>query len=99
HGLIDYMVIANARFWASLPEDIRVELERILDEVTVEVNRQAEELNKLSKERIIAAGTTEIIELTPEERELWRDAMRPVWQKFAGVIGADLIEAAEASNL
>lgn len=99
HGLIDYMVIANARFWASLPEDIRSELQLILDEVTVEVNRQAEELNQLSLDRIVASGSTEIIELTAEERALWREAMRPVWQKFAADIGADLIEAAEASNI
>jgi C4-dicarboxylate-binding protein DctP len=29
---------------------------------------------------------------------LWREAMRPVWQKFEGEIGADLIKAADASN-
>ena len=98
HGLIDYMVIANARFWNGLPEDIRSELEAVLAEVTIEVNRQAEELNALSKARIAEAGTTEIITLTPEQRAEWREAMRPVWQKFADDIGADLIAAAEASN-
>ncbi len=98
HGLIDYMVIANARFWNGLPEDIRSELEAILAEVTIEVNRQAEELNALSRARIADAGTTEIINLSPEQRAEWREAMRPVWQRFAADIGADLIAAAEASN-
>ncbi|PRB81003.1 TRAP transporter substrate-binding protein [Pseudomonas sp. MYb185] len=98
HGVIDYMVITNARFWNRLPEDIRSELEQVMAEVTVEVNRQAEELNELSRQRILAAGTTEIINLTPEQRALWREAMQPVWQKFARHIGDELIAAAQASN-
>ena len=36
--------------------------------------------------------------LTPEQREMWREAMKPVWKKFEGEIGADLIKAAEAAN-
>ncbi|QLF93507.1 TRAP transporter substrate-binding protein [Pseudomonas sp. ABC1] len=98
HGLLDYMVITNTKFWDGLPEDIRTELSAILNEVSVEVNRQAEELNQADKKRILEAGTTEIITLTPEQREEWRNAMRPVWKKFEKEIGADLIKAAEASN-
>src|SRR5690554_1468763 len=98
HGVLDYMVITNTKFWDGLPEDIRNELTAILAEVTVEVNRQAEELNQGDKQRILEAGTTEIITLTPEQRESWREAMRPVWKKFEGEIGADLIQAAEKAN-
>jgi C4-dicarboxylate-binding protein DctP len=29
---------------------------------------------------------------------MWREAMKPVWKKFEGEIGADLIKAAEAAN-
>ncbi|WP_070884655.1 C4-dicarboxylate TRAP substrate-binding protein DctP [Pseudomonas argentinensis] len=98
HGVLDYMVITNTKFWEGLPEDIRTELTSILAEVTTEVNKQAGELNAKDKQRIIDAGTTEIVTLTPEQREQWREAMRPVWKKFEGDIGADLIKAAEASN-
>ena len=98
HGLLDYMVITNTKFWNGLPADVRGELETILDEVTVEVNRLAGELNEADKQRIVDAGTTEIVTLTPEQRELWREAMKPVWKKFEGEIGADLIKAAEAAN-
>ncbi|WP_457787622.1 TRAP transporter substrate-binding protein [Pseudomonas sp. PL-6] len=98
HGLIDYMVITNTRFWKGLPDDVRGELEAIMAEVTVEVNRQADALNQSAKQAIAAAGTTEIIELTPAQRAQWREAMRPVWKKFEGEIGAELIQAAEASN-
>ena len=98
HGLLDYMVITNTKFWNGLPSDVRSELESILNEVTVEVNKQADALNEGDKQRIIDAGTTEIIDLTPEQREMWREAMKPVWKKFEGEIGADLIKAAEAAN-
>lgn len=98
HGVLDYMVITNTKFWEGLPEDIRTELTEILAEVTVEVNKQAEALNQKDKQRILDAGTTEIVTLTPEQRELWREAMRPVWKKFEGEIGADLIKAAESAN-
>ena len=67
-------------------------------EVTVEVNKQADALNEGDKQRIIEAGTTEILTLTPEQRGQWRDAMQPVWKKFEGEIGADLIKAAQAAN-
>ncbi|WP_343349588.1 TRAP transporter substrate-binding protein [Pseudomonas sediminis] len=98
HGLIDYMVITNTKFWKGLPDDVRSELETIMAEVSVEVNKQADELNRTAKEDIAKAGTTEIIELTPPQRAEWREAMRPVWQKFEKEIGAELIQAAERSN-
>lgn len=98
HGLLDYMLITNTKFWNGLPADVRSELDKIVVEVTAEVNKQADALNQGDKQRILDAKTTEIITLTPEERAKWRDAMKPVWQKFEGEIGADLIKAADASN-
>ncbi|WP_297846021.1 TRAP transporter substrate-binding protein [Pseudomonas sp.] len=98
HGLIDYMVITNVKFWNGLPPDIRTELEKILAEVTVEVNKQAEALNQTAKQKIIDAHTSEIIVLTPEQRAAWRETMRPVWDKFSAEIGPDLIKAADESN-
>ena len=98
HGLIDYMVITNTKFWHGLPDDVRTELAGIVDEVTVEVNRQADELNQKAKRTIAESGKTEIIELTPEQRGEWREAMKPVWKRFESEIGADLIKAAEAAN-
>ncbi|MCY1208129.1 C4-dicarboxylate-binding periplasmic protein DctP [compost metagenome] len=98
HGVLDYMLITNTKFWNGLPDDVRSELEKITVEVTDEVNKQAEALNQGDKQRIIEAKTSEIIELTPEQRNEWREAMRPVWKKFEAEIGPDLIKAAEAAN-
>ena len=98
HGLLDYILITNTKFWTGLPPDITTELEKIIVEVTTQVNKDAEKLNQNAKQNIINAKTTEIITLTPEQRGKWREAMKPVWKKFEGDIGADLIKAAEAAN-
>ncbi|HDX1086196.1 TRAP transporter substrate-binding protein [Pasteurella multocida] len=98
HGLLSYMVIVNTNFWNSIPENIRAELSKILDEVSVEVNKKSHDLNLADKQKIIDSKASTIITLTPEQREKWRDAVRPVWKQFEGEIGADLIQAAEASN-
>jgi C4-dicarboxylate-binding protein DctP len=98
HGYIGYLVAVNPDFWNSLPEDIRGELETIVQEVSVWANEQAASINLAAKEKIIASGQSEVVELTGEERAGWQQAMRPVWEKFSDNIGADLISAAEASS-
>ena len=51
-----------------------------------------------AKQHILDAGTSEIIELTPEERDRWREAMKPAWKKFESEIGTYLIKSAQAAN-
>lgn len=92
------MVITNTTFWQGLPEDVRTELNKVMGEVTLEVNRQAKALNDEARGAIAKAGTSEIIELTPAQREEWRKAMQPVWKKFEGEIGSEVIEAAVNAN-
>lgn len=98
HGVLDYMLVTNTRFWMSMPHKVRFELEAIIDEVTYMVNQEAEQLNQADRERIRQAGTSQIIALSDEERQAWREKMRPVWQQFEPVIGADIIKAAEHVN-
>jgi C4-dicarboxylate-binding protein DctP len=98
HGIIDYMVVANAEFWSGLDDEVRTELEAIMDEVSVQVNRLAEELNQQDKQKITDSGRSEIIQLTPDERAAWVEAMQPVWDQFTGDIGEDIVEAARAAN-
>ncbi|MDA0706386.1 MAG: DctP family TRAP transporter solute-binding subunit [Proteobacteria bacterium] len=96
HGYIGYMVTVNPDYWNSLPDDIRVELDTIVAEVSTWANEQSAGINLAGKEKIIASGKTEVIELTAEERAVWQQAMRPVWDEFSDIIGAEAIAAAEA---
>lgn len=55
----------------------------------------AEDNGRLLQE-IRGAGTTEVVEMTPEQLALFAEAMQPVHEKFADRIGSDLLEAAYA---
>jgi C4-dicarboxylate-binding protein DctP len=102
HGILDYLVVTNAKFWKKLPDDIRAELEKILVEVSAEVNKKALELARASRQRIIdfgqKTGKTKVLSLTKKEISQWREAMHPVWKQFENEIGKEVIEAAIASN-
>jgi len=99
HGVLDYMVVVSADWWDGLDDDVREQLATIMTEVTTERNAAVTEVENKSKEAIIAAGGT-VRELTPEQREMWVEAMKPVWEQFEGEIGADTIESAlQANNL
>jgi len=98
HGALDYMWITTSDFWNGLPPDIRTELDKIVAEVTTYTNSEAERLNQQDKQHVLDAKTTEIITLTPEERNAWREKMKPVWTRFEKEIGPDLLKAAQAAN-
>ncbi|MBI4182764.1 MAG: TRAP transporter substrate-binding protein [Proteobacteria bacterium] len=98
HGAIDYMVIANAKFWDGLPGDVRAGLDKAMAEATQHANKLANDLNERDRKRIAEAGKAQIIPLKKEEVAAWRKAMAPVWKKFEADIGKDLIDAAVTAN-
>lgn len=98
HGVLDYMVVTSAEFWNGLPDDIRTELKKALDEAIALGNQVALEKSVADRQAIIDSGRSEVITLKPEERAKWVAAMKPVWQQFEGQIGKDLIDAAYAAN-
>ncbi|MEM9440060.1 MAG: TRAP transporter substrate-binding protein [Pseudomonadota bacterium] len=97
HGIIDYLVVASTEFMDGLPEDVRTQFSTILSEVTATRNAESSAVNEENKQAVIAAGT-EVRTLTPEQRQAWVDAMKPVWDQFADDIGADVIEKAVSYN-
>ncbi len=98
HGVIDYMVVTNAKWWDGLPADVRKGLQQAMDEATAYSNKLANEINERDRKRIEEAGKAKIQPLSKEDVAAWRKAMEPVWKKFEGDIGKDLIEAALKSN-
>lgn len=97
HGILDYLVVTSGEWWENLPDDVRNQLATILREVTEVRNSESTAVNELNKQNIIKAGGI-VRTLTPEQRQQWVDALKPVWKKFEKDIGSDLIEAAQASN-
>lgn len=97
HGIIDYLVVTSTEWWDGLPAGIRNQLSTIMTEVTAARNKAAFAVNEANKKKIMESGGT-IRKLDAAQRKAWVDAMKPVWSKFEGDIGADMIEAAQAAN-
>ncbi len=90
-------MVTSSKWWDGLPADVRDQFAKILNEVTIERNAESNKVEELNKPYIIEAGGV-VRTLTPEQRQQWVDALKPVWQKFEKDIGTDLIEAALAAN-
>jgi C4-dicarboxylate-binding protein DctP len=98
HGVIDYLLVTSTEFWDGLPDDVRDQLGTIINEVTETRNAESTKVNEEAKQAIIAAGG-EVRTLTPEQRQEWVDAMKPVWAQFEADVGADNIAEAQKFNM
>ncbi|MGD9732531.1 MAG: TRAP transporter substrate-binding protein [Desulfamplus sp.] len=99
HGYLGYAVLVNKKFWEGLPADIRTQLESAMADATIFANDIAKKNNEKDLASVEASGKSQIIRLTPEEREIWKDALVPVHDKMASRIGKDLIqEVYQATN-
>jgi len=98
HGVLDYFVITSAEFWMGLPDDIRTQLKKDLDEAIAFGNKVAAEKAIGDRQKIIDSKRCEVIELTPDQRQQWVNAMKPVWKQFEDQIGKEYIDAAVQAN-
>jgi C4-dicarboxylate-binding protein DctP len=98
HGVVDYMVVTNLKWWDGLPADIRAGLSEAMAEATAHGNKLANDINDADRKRIAESGKAKIQKLGKEDSAAWRKAMEPVWKKFEADIGRDLIDAALKSN-
>lgn len=97
HQLLAYLLVTSDEWLNSLDPDVRDQFLTIVEEVTATANGNVAAAEAKNRQNIVDAGST-IRELTPEQRKAWVDAMKPVWEKFEGDIGKDLIDSAVASN-
>jgi C4-dicarboxylate-binding protein DctP len=98
HGYDGYVVVANKKFWDSLPLDVRGTLEQALNDATryVESITVREEADAI--EAIRASGKSRVIELTAEERSALKEALRPVHQQMEGRIGREVLESIDSAT-
>ena len=93
HGVVEYAVIANKKFWEGLPADIRTTLEGAITDATKFANDIAKKENDEALEGVKKSGRTQIITLTPEEKAAWKKALVGVHREMESRIGRDLIQA------
>ncbi len=98
HGVLDYLVVTSAEFWMGLDEDLKTEIKKALDEAIVFGNQIAADKASTDKQAIIDSRRSKVVTINDAQRQLWVDAMKPVWKQFEDQIGAELIDAAVAAN-
>jgi len=97
HGVLDYMVVTSTDWWNGLPDDVRTQLATILEEVTVTRNAAVGQVDAEARQAILDTGS-KIVELDAAGRQVWVDAMMPVWTEFTADVGQENIDAAQAIN-
>ncbi|GAA2006953.1 DctP family TRAP transporter solute-binding subunit [Brevibacterium samyangense] len=93
HGYIGYVAVVNNDWFESLPDDLQTVVEETAT-AAAEYNRsEAQAVNDESKRVIEEEGSTEIVELTDEERQAFEDLVVPsVYEQYRDVIGDEIID-------
>ncbi|SMC87304.1 C4-dicarboxylate-binding protein DctP [Desulfocicer vacuolatum DSM 3385] len=90
HGYLGYLVIINEAFWEKLPGHIQNKLTAILEDVTKNVRKKAQELDRQQSEQIkIYAKTHDrpgISTLNEYQKKNLQKAMLPVYKKFSTIV-------------
>lgn len=97
HNYLGYLTMTTTALLDSMTPEDRQAVIDTMRLVTHESNRFSFELNELSRQNILDDGGT-IIALTEAEMQEFRDAFRPVFDRFKGEIGAELVDAAVELN-
>ena len=97
HGILDYLLVASVEWLDSLPADVRKQFLTIVAEVTQTRNRESTRVNMAAKQAVIDAGGV-VRNLSPAQRQVWVETMKPVWDQFADDVGQSNIDAAQAIN-
>ena len=91
HGVIEYAVIANKKFWDGLPADIRTTLEGAMKDATKYANDIAKKENDDALAAVKASGKTQIITLTADEKSQMKKALLTVHKDNESRVGKDII--------
>ncbi|WP_400161907.1 DctP family TRAP transporter solute-binding subunit [Brevibacillus sp. TJ4] len=92
HNYLGYAVIVNKTFWNGLEPDIQQAIAEALREATQFNNQLSVEMNERQFTELKQEGSMSIHIQTAEERDIWRDALQPVYDQFAPGIGEELME-------
>jgi C4-dicarboxylate-binding protein DctP len=98
HGVLDYLVIGNAKWWNALSPDIQKGLSEAMAESIRFGNQVALNEEAAFRSQVIARKRARVLTLNAEQLQAWRTVMQPVWKQFEPDIGKDLILAAQQAN-
>ena len=91
HGVIEYAVIVNKKFWDGLPPDIRSTLQGAMKDATKYANDIAKKENDDALEAVRKSGKTQILTLTPEQKAAMKKALVTVHKENESRVGKDTL--------
>ena len=92
HTHTGYALIVNKRFWDGLSPDLQSILSHCVEQATAYEAQLVVQENDDALAELKAGGRTQILDLTPAEREVWRKTLWPVHQEMASRIGPEMLE-------
>jgi C4-dicarboxylate-binding protein DctP len=98
HGVIEYAVIVNKKFWDGLPPDIRSTLEGAMKDATKYANDIAKKENDDALEAVRKSGKTEILVLTAEQKASLKKALAPVHKENEARVTKEILTAVYAAT-
>ena len=93
HSALIYAVIVNKAFWDGIPAPTRVTLEGAMRDATKFGNDLAAKDNEDAIAGIKKSGKTQVLDLTAQERAVWKKAWVKVHAEHANKIGQELIQS------
>jgi C4-dicarboxylate-binding protein DctP len=103
-GYLGYLVVMSQKFWDKLPVNLQENVKQAINDATVKEREYAEELNNQQFDQIKAyakkTGNLEIINLTAEQKNAWKQALSKIYPDFYdnNKIGEKLIKGALATE-
>lgn len=91
------ILLANNDFFNSLPDDLQTLVMEASEEFRDKQRELAQEQDVEFMEQLEAEGM-QINDLTAEQRDEFRQAAQPVYEKYEEQIGKDLIDRALSAN-
>ncbi len=92
HGYLGYAVLVNKKFWMGLPADIRTILDGCMKDATKFANDIAQKDNEEALAAVKKSGRSQLITLTPQQKEAWKKAMDKAHKENMSRIGADIVK-------
>ncbi|MGI2328370.1 DctP family TRAP transporter solute-binding subunit [Planococcus sp. YIM B11945] len=92
HGYLGYAVMMDQNVWDRQTDNTKRILQEAMAETTAWNDQNAVRLNEEQLKLIKESSDIQIHELTPAEKQQWRNKLMPLYAEFGEVIGKDLVE-------
>lgn len=89
----DYeVVLVNFNWWNKLDEDMRKIIQEVADE-SVDYQVELLEKNTMELREKINQANMQMYYMDPEDKLIFRNAVKPVWEKYATLFGPEFTKS------